>query len=78
MVKRRIIQVRVTVNAPAPSVREVAEGRYEVRVDERAVAGKANRRLVEILAAHFGVRKSAITIVGGLRSREKRVELAEE
>jgi uncharacterized protein YggU (UPF0235/DUF167 family) len=51
------------------------EDYFEVRVDERAVAGRANKRLLEILAEHFKVQKSRISIVRGTRSRNKIVQV---
>ena len=53
----------------------VSEDYFEVRVDERAVGGRANKRLVEILAEHFKVQKSRITIVRGTKSRNKIVQV---
>ena len=48
---------------------------YIVHVDAPPLGGKANKRLIEILAGYFGVKKSNITIVKGMRSREKLVEI---
>ena len=36
---------------------------FEVRVDEKALGGRANKRPVEILAEHFKIPKSKITIL---------------
>jgi hypothetical protein len=47
-----------------------------VRVAARAVEGKANAELVRFLAELFGVRRSAITIARGERSRDKTVHVA--
>ena len=47
------------------------EGRLKVRVTAPAVGGKANKAVIKLLAGHLGVKKSAITIVQGLRSRHK-------
>lgn len=44
---------------------------YTVRVDEKAVGGRANSRLIEIMAKHLEVRKSQISIVKGARTRDK-------
>ena len=70
-----LIQVYVTPNAREARVVRVSEGQFEVRVDERAVGGRANKRLVEILAEHFKVPKSRITILKGTRSRDKTVQV---
>jgi len=37
--------------------------------------GRANEALVEFLAEHFGVKRSAIEIVKGLKSRHKIVNI---
>jgi uncharacterized protein len=42
----------------------------------RAVDGKANEALIAFLAEHYGVPKRCVRIVSGLKSRQKRVEIA--
>ncbi len=69
------ITVHVTPNAAKACVTKVGELSFEVKVDERAQEGKANKRLLEILSEHFNVSKSKIRIVRGSRSREKIVEI---
>ena len=53
----------------------VGESSFEVKVDEKAVGGRANKRLLEILSEHFSVPKSRILIVSGTKSRDKVVEV---
>jgi len=47
--------------------------RIKVRLKARAVDGRANDALVEFLAAHYGVPRRRVSIVSGLKSRDKRV-----
>lgn len=68
------VLVRVVPNAKKAKVEETDNG-LKVWVDAPAVEGKANKRLIEILAKHFGVKKGAIRIVRGEKSREKVVEI---
>jgi len=70
-----LIRVRVTTNAKAVRVVKVGEADFEVKVDERALNGRANKRLVEILSEHFKVPRSRIIIVSGARSRDKVLEV---
>jgi uncharacterized protein (TIGR00251 family) len=49
--------------------------RLKVRLQARAVDGKANDALIEFLAAHFGVPRRNVRIVSGLKSRQKRVRI---
>ncbi len=66
----------MTANSRHASVEQVGEGVLEVKVDEKAIDGRANKRLVEILSEHFHVSKSQVTIVRGAKSREKLVDIA--
>jgi len=72
--------VRVSVKvAPRSSRNNVegpdAEGRVRVRCTAPPVGNKANMAVVEALARHFDVAKSAVTIVAGQGSRNKIVEI---
>jgi hypothetical protein len=49
--------------------------RLKVRLQARAVEGKANEALIDFLAAHFRVPRRNVRIVSGLKSRRKRVEI---
>ena len=72
--------MRITVHAKpgskkGPLVEVGDDGTVTVFLKERAVDGAANDGLIAVLADHFGVRKSAVTIVSGLSSRHKIVEI---
>jgi uncharacterized protein (TIGR00251 family) len=69
-----IIKVRVTPNSKSPSVIKSGDS-YGVKVNAPAREGKANERLVEILADHFSAPKSRVRIVKGAGGREKLVEI---
>ena len=49
-----------------------------VAVRAKAVDGKANDAVVEALASAFGLRRADVTLVAGLRARDKVVELVGE
>jgi uncharacterized protein (TIGR00251 family) len=69
------IQVHTTPGARQELVQEVSAGVFKVKVNAKAVDGKANIRLIEILAKHFNVPFSAIRIISGATSREKVIEI---
>ncbi len=73
-----MVRVRVTSNAKEAGVTKTGETSFEVKVDEKPVGGRANKRLLEILSEHFNVPKSRITIVMGEKSRDKMVEIVLE
>ena len=70
-----LIRVYVTPNAREARVVKVSDNYFEVRVDEMAVGGRANKRLREILAEHFKVQKSRISILKGTKTRDKLVQV---
>jgi len=69
------IRVYVTPNAKQARVVKVSEDYFEVWVDDRAVGGRANKGLLEILAEHFKVPRSQISVLGGTKSRNKTVHV---
>ena len=50
-------------------------GRIKVYLTSPPVDGKANKALIEFLADHYGVRKSGVKIIKGLKSRQKTVRI---
>lgn len=71
------VSVRVVPNAKKAKVEETEDG-LKVWVDAPARDGRANKRLVEILAKHYEVRKSEIRIIRGERGREKIIEVPDD
>ncbi len=55
---------------------ECSPQRLRVRVSARAVDGQANTELRRFLAELFGVRRSAVTLRRGERSRDKSVRIS--
>lgn len=50
-------------------------GIIKIYLTAPALENRANEALVDFLAGHYGVRKSAIKIVKGLKSRHKIVNI---
>ncbi|MGD8235429.1 MAG: DUF167 family protein [Chromatiales bacterium] len=50
-------------------------GQYRVRIHAPPVEGKANKHLAAFLAREFGVAKSAVDLVSGKASRDKRFRI---
>ena len=69
------LKVRVKPGSKREGVREIAPDHLEVKVSAPPERGKANERVVELLAKHYGVRESAVRIVRGETSREKIIEI---
>jgi uncharacterized protein (TIGR00251 family) len=72
--------VRLTVSVRpgcrTEGIEERPGGPLFVRVRAPAKEGRANEAVVALVARHFGVPRSAVTIVRGLRGRTKLLEIA--
>ena len=72
--------VRLSVHAQPGAKRDEISGlhgdRLRVRVSAPAEDGKANARLVEVVAAAFRLRRAQVEIVSGESSRRKELLLA--
>jgi uncharacterized protein YggU (UPF0235/DUF167 family) len=58
-----------------PLVEDEPDGTLTVFLQQRAVDGAANEGLIEVLAKHFGVSKSKVTLESGFTSRIKRLNI---
>ena len=72
--KARTINVRVVPNAKKNEVKEQDDG-LKIYLTAPPVDGKANKLLIKVMAKHFGMKKSCISISRGERSRDKVVRI---
>ena len=70
------ITVQVKPNSKKESVEISTDGSYVVRVNAPPVEGRANERVLELLAKSLGVPKSKIELVSGLKSKKKIFEVS--
>jgi uncharacterized protein (TIGR00251 family) len=71
-----VIRVKVRPSARETLLEEQEDGSYIARLTAPPVDGKANAELVTLVAKHFGVTRSAVTIKVGAGSRVKLVSVA--
>ena len=69
------IRVSVVPRAKKTGIEPLPDGGVRVRVAAPAEGGRANAAVVEALAEHFGVPPRAVTILQGMTSRSKLVEI---
>ncbi|MFG1622003.1 DUF167 domain-containing protein [Kribbella sp. NPDC049227] len=75
--------MRILLRVKPGASRTAVGGRYDgaagpalvVAVAARAVEGQATKAVLQAIAAAFGVRRSAVTLVRGATSRDKLVEV---
>jgi uncharacterized protein (TIGR00251 family) len=71
-----IYTVQVKPGSKKGPLVEAVDNHLTVYLQAKAIDGAANKQLVEVLSKHFGVRKSAVRIVHGEKSRIKHVEVS--
>jgi len=69
------LTVRVTPRADADRVGPYGAGVLQVRVTRPPVEGEANDAVRKLVARELGVRRSAVTLLSGERSRTKRLAI---
>lgn len=65
------ITVLVKPNSKKEAVEKISENEYVVRVNAIPADGKANARVIELLAQYFNCAKSKILMVVGSKSKKK-------
>lgn len=66
-----LVKVKVKPHARQEIIKLNPNGVFLVSVHAAPERGKANRRMMELLAAKFNVKASSLTLVAGASSREK-------
>lgn len=69
------LTVKVSPRASRNEVVQLEDGTFKVKLCAPPVDGSANDSLRQVLAKHFGVKRSQIWIVRGENSRTKTVEI---
>lgn len=68
---QKIIKVKVSAGAKTEKIEEVRQGLFKIRVSEPPEKGKANGRVLELLADYFHVSKSKVFLISGAAYKEK-------
>lgn len=72
-----ILKVLVKPNARKEELVQVDASTYQIKVGVPPEDGKANKRVIELLAKHLGVAKSKLEIIKGHKSRQKVIQVHE-
>ena len=67
----RTLEVKVKPGARVDELTALADGTWQARVKAPPVDGKANAAVIELIAAHFGLRKAQVTLKSGASGRRK-------
>jgi len=69
------LKVRVIPNARKTEFSGWREDEVVLRLNAPALEGKANKAALEFIARHFGVSRSAVSLVSGEKSRHKIIQI---
>ena len=69
------IRCRIKPNDKHDESVDLVDGEYVVRVKAPAQEGRANEAARRVLAKHFGVAPTQVTLVGGHTSKHKTFEI---
>lgn len=69
------VKVKVVPRAKKERVDRLPDGSLKIYINEPAIEGRANKKLIEVLTGYFRVKKSNIAIILGEMSRDKVVEI---
>lgn len=69
------IEVKIQPNSKHESIEQISPNQLKVKTRARPIEGKANERLIELLAEYFKVPRSKIRILHGLKSKLKLIEV---
>jgi uncharacterized protein len=70
------ISLKVITRAKKEAIEKISDNSYKIKVSVPPEKGKANKRVIAILAEELGVRKQDILIVSGLTNSSKVAEIS--
>jgi uncharacterized protein len=73
----RTLRLKVKPNSRQEKLEQLPDGSWVAHVKAPPVDGKANEALIALVARHFDLRKSQVTLKSGAGSRTKWLHLAE-
>ena len=73
--KKMKFKVKVIANSSKKDIERISDSEFKVHLKEKAIKGKANKALIEILSEYFRKKKNQISVVSGPASNIKVVEV---
>jgi len=71
----KYLKLRVIPNAKKNEIIEESNSFMRIKISAPPIEGKANKELIKFLAKHFDIKKSAISIKNGEKSRTKIIQI---
>jgi uncharacterized protein (TIGR00251 family) len=73
----KTLRIQVKPGSRTSELEERPDGTWLARVKSPPVDGKANQELVALIARHFALRRSQVSIKSGASARTKLVQIAD-
>lgn len=70
-----LIKVKVFPSSKKEEILKKSNDSFEIRVKEKPIHNKANKRIIELLADYFNVKEQNVRIIRGLKQRNKICEI---
>lgn len=71
----RRIELKVITRAAKEELKEISPDNYRIKVTAPPEKGRANKRIIEMVAERFGLRKSDVRISSGQTGSRKILEI---
>jgi len=73
---KMLIRVKVFTNSKKEEIIKKSENKFEIKVREKPVEGKANRGVIRLLSFYFKIPETKIILKKGFKEKNKIFELA--
>ncbi len=73
----KFLDVIVKPKSSVEEVKQIAPNTFQVKVKEPPTEGRANKRVLELLAKHLNIPKSRLRIKSGASSRRKIIQIVD-
>jgi uncharacterized protein (TIGR00251 family) len=73
-----LIKIKVIPNSKKDGIIKRKDDKFEDRVKEKAMNGRANRAVIRMLANYFKIDESKIRLAKGFKERNKIFEIKEK
>jgi len=70
------VSIKVVAGAKKEGIESLPNSRFKISVKQKPAQGAANKRVVELIAAHFKVPTKKVRIIHGHKTPSKILEVA--
>lgn len=70
------IEVRVKTGSKLEKVEKISDNVFKIEVSTRPTEGKANIKIIELIAEYYNIPKTLVGIVSGKKSKIKILEIS--